>query len=63
MLTIKEAKEKLSEKEYRLFEYYYEFSLKEVDHLSKEWFETRDIMQEILKRNGLEDEDPYDILG
>lgn len=61
MLTIKEAKEKLSEKEYRLFEYYYEFSLKE-EHLSKEWFETRNIMQEILKRNGLEDEDPYDIL-
>lgn len=61
MLTIKEAKEKLSEKEYRLFKYYYEFSLKE-EHLSKERLETRNIMQEILKRNGLEDDDPYDIL-
>ena len=61
MITIKEAKQKLPEKEYKLFEYYYEFSLREEDHLSKEWFETRDIMQEILKRNGLEDEDPYDI--
>lgn len=61
MITIKEAKQKLPEKEYKLFEYYYEFSLNE-EHLSKEWFETRNIMQEILKRNGLEYEDPYDIL-
>lgn len=31
------------------------------EHLSKEWFNTRDIMQSILKKYNLADDDPYDL--
>lgn len=60
MISLDEAKKKLNENDYKYFEDLYYTQLGE-EHLSPQWYTTREMMQQILKKNNLADEDPFDL--
>lgn len=60
MITLEEAKKKLPEYAFDKFENLFYISQEE-EHLSAQWYTTRQMMQEILIKYDLDDNDPFDL--
>lgn len=60
MITLDEAEERLSRHDFDKFENLFYISQEE-EHLSSQWYTTRQMMQEILIKYDLDDGDPFDL--
>lgn len=60
MINLEQAKAELDNKDFEIFEELFYIQLAE-EHLSPQWYTTREMMQQILRKYDLDDGDPFDL--